>query len=237
VQNIQDYGEIEYVNLTYHNCRLCNMELIFTARSIQKHVTRRHQISPEVYRKEYLTTGPTTFSSAADCDDRASPQKNKSPAVRSKPIHSVAGALQAAPPSSGSQVEYTDDLRDVCWVQCRVCGKEESLDRIGDHCRDQHKEENPLMATTQHAFTRRTFHVCKVCGVEFQLSVGALCRHLTEAHQLLLSTYIVTYLSKLTMYWYQCCGSGIRYFFTSGSGIRIRDKFFPDPGSKGYVFW
>jgi hypothetical protein len=30
----------------------------------------------------------------------------------------------------------------------------------------------------------------------------------------------------------QCCGSGIRCFFTPW----IRDEFFPDPGSKGYVF-
>jgi hypothetical protein len=31
----------------------------------------------------------------------------------------------------------------------------------------------------------------------------------------------------------QCCGSGIRCFFTP----LVRDEFFPDPGSKGYVFW
>jgi hypothetical protein len=29
-------------------------------------------------------------------------------------------------------------------------------------------------------------------------------------------------------------GSGA--FLPPGSGIRIRDEFFPDPGSKGYVF-
>jgi hypothetical protein len=35
----------------------------------------------------------------------------------------------------------------------------------------------------------------------------------------------------------QCCGSGIRCFFTPG--IRIRDEFFPDLGSRiqGVCFW
>jgi hypothetical protein len=30
-------------------------------------------------------------------------------------------------------------------------------------------------------------------------------------------------------------GSGA--FLPPGSGMRIRDEFFPNPGSKGYVFW
>ena len=186
VASIQDYGEIEYVNPTYHSCKLCGLELIFTARTIQKHVTRRHRISPDAYRKSYLINSPgLSLPNASAILARHSPTPLKAsggPLLSPLPVGKP-------PPSS---VEYTDDLRDFCWVRCRLCGEEESLDSIGQHCRQRHKSQ----AATPHAFTRRTFHACKVCGVEFQLSIGALCRHLLEAHKLALSSYIINYLGK-----------------------------------------
>ena len=189
VQNSLDYGEIEYINPTYHSCKLCGLEMIFTARSIQKHVTRRHQISPEAYRKEYLTHSSQLAVPAV---------KNSG-----KEKNSAASSLCA------QLVTYTDDLRDVCWVRCRLCGEGASLDRIREHCRKEHQDTSPLV-TASHAFTRRTFHVCKVCGVEFQLSIGALCRHLLEAHKLSLSSYIIFYLGITKYIKHECVPGHIK---------------------------
>lgn len=197
VQNSQDYGKIEYVKPTYHHCRLCAAELIFTARSLQKHVTRKHQISPEAYRRDYLSSGPALpLAEAGASDEDAS---SRSPPLLQPEAAGPVRQLPELPLSriTAEKVEYTDDLMNVCWVLCRFCGAEESLDRIGEHCRIQHADQGSWQAKIQHEFTRRTFHVCKVCEVEFQLSIGALCRHLTEAHNLPLSSYIIFYLSKL----------------------------------------
>jgi hypothetical protein len=204
VQNSQDYGRVEYVNPTYHICKLCGVELIFTARAIQKHVTRRHQISPDEYRRTYLIQSPAAAVSIANGEISPSLTPSKtSLAATGKPLLTPP-LLPRNVSVTAHRVEYTDDLMNVCWVLCRFCGTDETLDRIGEHCRVVHKEEEGGEA--QHEFLRRTFHVCKVCQAEFQLSIGALCRHLTEAHKLPLSSYIIFYLSeKFFMVAGLCC--------------------------------
>ena len=52
------HGDFRYVRKTYHKCKLCSTELLFTYETVYNHMKRCHNISLKQYEMKYQALIP-----------------------------------------------------------------------------------------------------------------------------------------------------------------------------------
>lgn len=163
----EKYGNI-YTRLTYHKCRLCEKVTKASYDFLNNHVSKVHKMSFAQYRLKF-----DIFKG------------------RSKKIFK--GETQT---DSENKI-FTDKLDEMCLCKCEICQSQLEPYNMRHHCKSKHNMglDEYRDKYGEIAFSRETYHRCKLCHKEIVFEYQKLSSHLYSGHSLGISKYINLFLS------------------------------------------
>merc|ERR1719427_2200136 len=94
---------------------------------------------------------------------------------------------------------FSDNYDDSCLVECSICDKQMAMPQLRSHTSSQHQitiTKYKERFGPQLTFTRETFHLCKLCGVEILLDSDSIAAHVRRIHKWTLKQYNDTHMMK-----------------------------------------
>jgi hypothetical protein len=93
---------------------------------------------------------------------------------------------------------YSDSYDDSCIVECSVCDKQMTIQRLRSHTSSQH--QMPITKYKDHfgglTFIRQSFHLCNLCGREVQLDSDSIATHVRSSHKWSVKQYNAAHMVK-----------------------------------------
>jgi len=207
VENIHGEGRVRL-------CGFCYQNLLLSKSKIVKEVVAEHQASLETYVEEYMKTKDVNgniSSIEADVEDVTSENLvSSSDDVKENGLVGNDSVISECGTSTDDDLElvksdkaqskpefgivdqnstgkvYSDNYDDSCIVQCSICDKHISIERLRGHTSSQHHmpiTKYKEQFGSQPTFIKTAFHICKLCGKEVQLDRDSVATHVRQAHK------------------------------------------------------
>ena len=86
---------------------------------------------------------------------------------------------------------YSDNYNDSCLVECCICDKQMPSYTLRTHTSQHHITISKYKDNfgSKLTLTRRTFHLCKLCGKEMLLDMDVIAAHVRSVHKWSLKQY------------------------------------------------
>jgi len=96
---------------------------------------------------------------------------------------------------AGDGKVFTDSINEMCLCVCKVCNTKMKFNSLREHVRIQH---NLRMTQYKHqygkiAYSRMTYHRCKICGKVLRAIYATIKKHLQTCHALSFKEYATQY--------------------------------------------
>merc|ERR1719500_1884623 len=184
-QYLLDFGNANTV-IHHHECELCGMGIIHTARNIENHLMTQHGVSMAQYYEEFKHSIKIVN---LEITDESLFQVDAASIMLEKQWRLPSQLLAEGLPMRSPSVDWADR----CLYECKVCRpsrKFNSKNKISFHVKRMHglkmTEYNQKYGSS---LLSRSWHTCQICGISILCDYFSLYQHITKGHKVTLNDY------------------------------------------------